>query len=109
MSNPDPDTRGTRPTINTDTIVTYKIGEDKPWELTYVQTAWPGGHGPRHFSINKAGTLVAVGLEDNPQGVAVFERNVTSGEINKDTALAFWKASGGVTCVIFDDGTTSIH
>lgn len=59
-----------------------------------------GGDLPRQFSINKAGTRVAVGLQNDHQ-VVVIERDPKTGKLGKFVAYA--KISGEVTSVVFNE------
>ncbi|KAL9946050.1 hypothetical protein ACHAP6_006680 [Verticillium nonalfalfae] len=61
-----------------DTLSTFSIKEDGTLKL--VQLAPSGGWSPRQFSFNKAGTLVAVGHQNN-RTVTIWKRDVRSGKI----------------------------
>lgn len=50
-----------------------------------MQTAAAGGRNPRHFSLNKAGTLVASALQDDNR-VVIIERDVKTGLLGKIVA-----------------------
>lgn len=86
-------------TSGPDTLQTWLI-DHRTGALTFRQLHTAGGVNPRHFSMNKKGDLVAVALQ-NDFAVVVFERDVRSGEIGKETARL-----GGllyVNAVIWDD------
>lgn len=68
--------------------------------LQWVQIAAAGGTAPRHFSFNKDGTLVAVGLMGN-NTVSILARNPFSGTIGGVLATA--KTGVEPACVIWDD------
>lgn len=68
--------------------------------LSLVQTFPAGGIGPRHFSLNKAGNLVAVGLQKDGR-VVVIDRDTETGELKGFLASA--DVDGEVTCAIFDE------
>ncbi|KAK4227867.1 Lactonase, 7-bladed beta-propeller-domain-containing protein [Podospora fimiseda] len=73
-------------TIKSDPLITYSL--DAATGLpTHVQTIAAGGYNPRHFSFNKAGTLVASALQAEGR-IVVFERDVASGKIGKAIAEA---------------------
>ncbi|KAK3990038.1 Lactonase, 7-bladed beta-propeller-domain-containing protein [Cladorrhinum sp. PSN332] len=73
-------------TIKSDPLITYSL--DAATGLpTHVQTTAAGGYNPRHFSFNKAGTLVASALQAEGR-IIVFERDVASGKIGKAIAEA---------------------
>ncbi|KAK4165124.1 Lactonase, 7-bladed beta-propeller-domain-containing protein [Cladorrhinum sp. PSN259] len=73
-------------TIKSDPLITYSL--DAATGLpTHVQTAAAGGYNPRHFSFNKAGTLVASALQAEGR-IIVFERDVATGKIGKAVAEA---------------------
>jgi len=62
---------------------------------------WPaGGDFPRHFSLNKVGDLVAVGLQTD-QRVVVMQRDVQTGAIGRPVAEVM--VPGNVTYVGWDD------
>lgn len=83
-------------TINSDPLVNYAIEVDG--SLTLLQEVAAGGNLPRQFSMNKAGTRVAVGLQ-NDHRVVVIERDPQTGKMGKFVAYA--NVSGEATCVVF--------
>jgi 6-phosphogluconolactonase (cycloisomerase 2 family) len=56
---------------------------------------------PRQFSINKAGTFVAVGAQQTGN-VTIFERDVATGLLKGPVASVAING-GQVTCVVFDE------
>ena len=58
-----------------------------------------GGLFPRHFSLNRAGNLVAVGLQLSGK-VAIIARDVETGKMGE--IMAEVEGLGEVTCVIWD-------
>jgi 6-phosphogluconolactonase (cycloisomerase 2 family) len=86
-------------TIPSDTLVVFSI-DPATAGLTFVQKTAAGGRGPRHFTTNKAGNLVAVGLQADSR-VVVIERDVATGKLGKFLAAA--TVEGDVTTVIFDE------
>ena len=70
--------------VPSDPIITFAI-DSHNGTLTHVQTASAGGRNPRHFSLNKAGTLVASALQDDNR-IVIIERNVETGLLGKIVA-----------------------
>ncbi|KAI9053059.1 hypothetical protein LZ554_003329 [Drepanopeziza brunnea f. sp. 'monogermtubi'] len=85
--------------IDSDTLQSWAI-DDATGMLTFVQLAPAGGKFPRHFSLNKAGTLAAVGLQRDGM-VVVMERDVASGKFGKFVASV--PVEGEVNTVIWDE------
>jgi 6-phosphogluconolactonase (cycloisomerase 2 family) len=85
--------------IPSDPLVTYSIDYDTG-KLTLVNRAPAGGTVPRQFSINKAGTLVAVGLQGDGR-VVVLQRDPATGMLGNIIAHA--DIAGQVNCAIFDE------
>jgi 6-phosphogluconolactonase (cycloisomerase 2 family) len=83
-----------------DPLITFSV-DAETGALAHVQTIGTGGLIPRQFSINKAGTLVAVGTQGDGR-VTVFERDVVSGLLTGPVA-DITIAGGQVTCVVFDE------
>ncbi|KAF4345379.1 hypothetical protein FBEOM_680 [Fusarium beomiforme] len=92
---PDFDSRNN--TITSDPLISFKIDSDTG-HLTLQQDVPCGGRFPRHFSINKAGTLVAVALQGDSR-VVIIERDVKTGNVGEFVAYA--EVEGEVTAVIF--------
>lgn len=83
-------------------LATFCLHEDGTVEgpqLTKSDLIGPGY--PRHFSLNKYGNLVAVGLQMTNSTI-VLQRNTTSGEILSE-AVAEIGSGGQVTNVMWDD------
>lgn len=73
-------------TVPSDPLITFSI-DPETGVLTHVQTAPAGGINPRHFSFNKDGTRVAVGLQSDGR-VVILERDTETGEIGGAVAEA---------------------
>ncbi|KAH9993662.1 putative isomerase YbhE [Xylariaceae sp. FL0662B] len=85
--------------IVSDPLITYSIDQETG-ALTKVQEFAAGGSGPRHFSINADGNLVAVALQADGR-VVIIERDVETGLL-KDY-VAHLDIGGEVVAVIFYD------
>lgn len=85
--------------ITSDPIMSFSI-DHASGNLTLVQTYPAGGRFPRQFSINKAGDLVAVGLQSDGR-VVVIDRDVDTGCLKNFIANA--AVEGEVTAVIFNE------
>lgn len=83
---------------SSDPLITFAINHDTG-VITHHSTVPAGGLTPRHFSLNNAGTLVAVGLQGSGR-VAIFPRDTDTGVIG-DVPLAFVDGLGEVTAVVF--------
>ncbi|KAH0150557.1 3-carboxy-cis,cis-mucoante lactonizing enzyme, partial [Aureobasidium melanogenum] len=94
---PNPSPHNTT-SIPSDSLSTFALQKDG--SLKHIQL-WPaGGMFPRHFSLNKWGDLLAVGLQYD-KSVVVFERDVALGTVGKPVAR--WVGGGNVTCVVWDE------
>jgi 6-phosphogluconolactonase (cycloisomerase 2 family) len=81
-----------------DSLATYEINNNGT--LLFKQL-WPaGGLFPRQFSINKAGDLVAVGLQNSARMV-IISRDVQTGLLGQSVAATI--ISGMPTCVVWDE------
>ncbi|KAF5969997.1 hypothetical protein FCOIX_10666 [Fusarium coicis] len=87
-------------TIPSDPLVSFKI-DSETGHLTLQQDVPCGGRFPRHFSINKAGTLVVVALQSDSR-VVIIERDAQTGILGD--FIAFAELEGEVTAVIFYEG-----
>jgi len=85
--------------IHSDTLQSWAIDESTG-KLAFKQLAPAGGSFPRQFSVNKNGTLAAVGLQYDSR-VVVIERKVEDGTFGDFVAEV--EVDGQVTCVIFDE------
>jgi len=106
MIKPQPDkrflvtsSRNNNGTAGPDTLQTWTI-DQSTGALTFKQLHTAGGLTPRHFSLNKAGTLVAVGLQGTG-AVVIYAREVSTGLIGAEVA----RLGGllGVNTVIWDE------
>ncbi|KAH8795096.1 3-carboxymuconate cyclase-like protein-like protein [Hyaloscypha sp. PMI_1271] len=85
--------------IPSDTLHSWAI-DHATGKLSLKQIAPAGGSFPRHFSVNKAGDMVAVGLQMDGR-VVVIERNVADGMFGD--FVASMDVAGQVTSVIWDE------
>ncbi|KAI1042862.1 hypothetical protein LB505_001087 [Fusarium chuoi] len=92
-----PDFDTSNGTIASDPLVSFKI-DSETGHLTLQQDIPCGGRFPRHFSINKAGTLVAVALQSDSR-VVIIERDAKTGILGDFIAHA--ELEGEVTAVVF--------
>ncbi|OLN97634.1 putative 6-phosphogluconolactonase-like protein 1 [Colletotrichum chlorophyti] len=95
----NPDTNGEGAQIPSDSLNTFTI-DAQTGELTLLQKFPSGGRIPRQFSVNKAGDLVAVGLQSDSR-VVIISRDAVSGQLGE--IIASTKVEGEVTAVIFDE------
>ncbi|TQV96172.1 extracellular aldonolactonase [Cordyceps javanica] len=85
--------------INSDPIINFSI-DDSTGKLNLLQDVAAGGYFPRHFSVNKAGTRVAVGMQKDGR-VVVIKRDPASGMLGEFESFA--NIEGEITSVIFDE------
>ncbi|KAI1335828.1 putative isomerase YbhE [Xylariaceae sp. FL0016] len=85
--------------IASDPLINYSINQ-QDGTLTKIQEFPAGGSGPRQFSMNADGSLVAVGLQADGR-VVVISRDVETGML-KDI-IAHANIEGEVTAAIFYD------
>ena len=85
--------------IPSDTLQTWAIDE-ATGKLTFTQLTAAGGKFPRQFSLNKAGTLAAVGMQRDSR-VVIVERDVSTGKFGDFVASV--NVAGEVTSVIWDE------
>ncbi|PVH82062.1 3-carboxymuconate cyclase-like protein-like protein [Cadophora sp. DSE1049] len=83
--------------IPSDTLQTWAI-DNATGKLSFTQLAPAGGRFPRQFSLNKAGTLAAVGLQSDSR-VVIVQRDVTSGKFGDFVASV--DVGGEITSVIW--------
>ena len=81
-----------------DSLATFSLLSNNEFQFRQLSTA--GGAFPRQFSINKAGDLVAVGLQ-NSFKVVIITRNVETGILGD--VVAEVDDLGQVTCVVWDE------
>ena len=72
--------------ITSDPLISFKISSVNG-DLELLQIAPAGGMKPRHFSVNKAGDRVAVGLQSDGR-VVVIERDPKTGLLGDFLAAA---------------------
>ena len=94
---PNPDSSNST-AVPSDSITTWSLSDSG--KLGFVQ-AWPTyGLFPRHFSLNSAGSLLAVGNQ-NSGNVVVLRRDVATGLIGD--VLAETELEGQITTVVFNE------
>lgn len=84
-------------TITSDSLISFKI-DGETGHLALHQDIPCGGKFPRHFAINKAGTLVAVALQRDGR-IVIIERDVKTGMLGD--FIAYAQLEGEVTAVVF--------
>ncbi|KAG6008842.1 hypothetical protein E4U54_008644 [Claviceps lovelessii] len=89
---------GTR--IVSDSLINFSL-DGKTGKLTRLQHVASGGRFPRHFSINREGTLLAVGLQNDGR-VVLINRDVHTGRLGSFAAYA--DLAGQITSAVFDAG-----
>jgi 6-phosphogluconolactonase (cycloisomerase 2 family) len=85
--------------IVSDSIVTFRINS-RTGLLKLSQVYPSGGRVPRHFEVNKAGTLVAVGLQSDSR-VVLIDRDAKTGNLNGFRASV--SIAGEIVASIFDE------
>jgi len=85
--------------LPSDTLQSWTINQTTG-NVTFNQLAPAGGSFPRQFSVNKNGTLAAVGLQYSAS-VAIVERDVKTGTFGKFVAEI--GIPGQITSVIWDE------
>ncbi|KAK3390956.1 Lactonase, 7-bladed beta-propeller-domain-containing protein [Podospora didyma] len=85
--------------LPSDPLVTFSIDKETG-VLTHLQTFAAGGLIPRHFSFNKAGTLVAVALQGSSR-VVIISRDLGTGLFIDYVATA--DIAGEVNNIIFNE------
>lgn len=85
--------------IDSDSIINFAI-DDATGKLTLLQDVAAGGRFPRHFSMNKAGTKLAIGMQSDAR-VVIMARDPDSGKLGDFEAFA--NIAGDITSVIFDE------
>lgn len=83
--------------IDSDSLITFAI-DPLDGQLSFLQKFPAGGMIPRHFSINRAGTLAAVALQRDGR-VVIVRRDVETGQMQE--IVASTSIEGEVTAVIF--------
>ncbi|QPG94922.1 hypothetical protein C2857_007333 [Epichloe festucae Fl1] len=85
--------------IISDPLINFSI-DAETGSLTRIQEVPCGGRVPRHFSFNKAGTLVAVG-QQNDWRVVLINRDPHTGKLGSFAGYA--DVAGPVTSVVFNE------
>jgi 6-phosphogluconolactonase (cycloisomerase 2 family) len=100
VSNRNDTTFGTDP--ENDSVVSYKISL-ADGTLTEQPLVPAYGAFPRQFTINKAGTLLAMGLQ-NSGNMVVLKRNWTSGLFDQEVAnFQFEDGANMPVCIVWDE------
>ncbi|KAM0137267.1 hypothetical protein ACHAP3_004073 [Botrytis cinerea] len=98
FSIPDPSSPSATNLIPSDSLLTYSLNHSNGnFSLVSIDAA--GGSFPRQFSINKAGDLVAVGLQNDGR-VALLKRDVDGGALE---IVAGIDIEGQVVCIVWDE------
>jgi 6-phosphogluconolactonase (cycloisomerase 2 family) len=87
---PNPDARNSTK-VKSDSIVTFK--PTAAGKLEFVELVASGGLNPRHFSMNKDGSKVAV-ANGGSGNVVVYSRNVASGKMGPVVAAGYGLGAG---------------
>ncbi|APA08283.1 hypothetical protein sscle_03g030530 [Sclerotinia sclerotiorum 1980 UF-70] len=100
FSIPDPSSSSSTPsTIPSDSLLTYSLNHNNGnFSLISIDAA--GGSFPRQFSINKAGDLVAVGLQNDGR-LVIIKRDVQTGKGLE--IVAAMDIAGQVVCAVWDE------
>lgn len=80
--------------IKSDSLVTFRPSKSGKLELVGLTPS--GGLHPRHFSLNKDGSRIAVANQVS-KNVVVWSRDTKSGKIGKRIAAAFNLGPGELT------------
>ncbi|KAL8707504.1 MAG: hypothetical protein Q9220_007494 [cf. Caloplaca sp. 1 TL-2023] len=110
ITNPDP---SNATTIASDTLSLFSQGASRDdntavagggggEQVSFNGLVPAGGSYPRHFSLDRGGGKVAVGLQHSGR-VVVYERCVESGRVGEGGVLADYEGLGYVTSVIWDE------
>ncbi|MCJ1381447.1 hypothetical protein MMC17_004557 [Xylographa soralifera] len=92
-----PSSSDSSPVIS-DSLSIFRLFPDGAFKFLELYPA--GGSFPRHFSVNKAGDLVAVGLQMSGK-VVILRRDAEKGQMLEPVAEV--DGLGEVTCVVWDE------
>ncbi|MCJ1287325.1 hypothetical protein MMC26_006673 [Xylographa opegraphella] len=84
--------------VKSDPLSIFRVYPDGTFK--FLELAPAGGSFPRHFSVNQAGDLIAVGLQMSGK-VVILERDAENGQILEPVAEV--DGLGEVTCVVWDE------
>lgn len=84
--------------VISDPLINFSI-DAKTGSLTEIQQVPCGGRFPRQFSINRAGTLLAVGQQSDAR-IVLINRDPDTGKLGSFAAYA--NVPGQITSVVFD-------
>jgi len=97
----NPSTRPISYPIPSDSISTWTFAKGRSdGALDFLELFPAGGSYPRMFSLNRAGNLVAVGLQQSGR-VVVMERDTETGRWRRQVAEI--EVEGQITCVVWDE------
>ena len=85
LGHPRQETAKNSTKVPSDSIVTFKPTADG--KLSFVQLAKSGGYYPRHFNLNKDGSMIAI-ANQRSYNVAIYSRDVKTGLIKDDAPVA---------------------
>lgn len=85
--------------IPSDTMATFSLPESADGTFTFGRLSPAGGSFPRQFSMNKQGTMVAVGLQKS-ESVVIYSYSKKTGVLG-DKPLAMFKGLGPVTSIVW--------
>ena len=94
IDNPIP-TNSTK--VPSDTMATFPLSGNGDGTFKFGALTPAGGSFPRHFRLNKEGTLVAIGLQTSER-VAIYSYCKKTGKLG-DKVLASFEALGGVSSI----------
>ncbi|KAL9015988.1 MAG: hypothetical protein Q9185_006648 [Variospora sp. 1 TL-2023] len=105
MPNPDPKNVTA---IASDSLASFIIPANSASgkDIGFQGLSPAGGSYPRHFSVNKKGDLVAVGLQNSGR-VVVYKRCVKTGMVC-DKPVADIEGLGGVSSVVWDEAEEAL-
>ncbi|KND88710.1 Uncharacterized protein C18E5.01 [Tolypocladium ophioglossoides CBS 100239] len=90
---------GNSTAMASDPIINFAI-DGATGALSAIQEVPAGGRFPRQFSMNKAGTLIAVGLQSDGR-VVLIKRDPQSGKLGEFAGYA--ELAGQITSVMFNE------
>ncbi|KAL8719192.1 MAG: hypothetical protein Q9225_003771 [Loekoesia sp. 1 TL-2023] len=97
IKNPDPK-NSTH--IDSDTLASFTILKSGGKGLQFRGLSPAGGSFPRHFSLNRDGSLIAVGLQNSGR-LVILDRCTHTGKIG--SVVADFEGLGQVTSVVWDE------
>ncbi|KAL8812229.1 MAG: hypothetical protein Q9223_007343 [Gallowayella weberi] len=98
VKNPDP---ANSTAIASDSMATFSLPANKNGSFEFSQLTPAGGLYPRHFSLNRRGNLMAVGLQLSGR-VVIYHRCTKTGAIDQNPIAGF-EGLGGVSSLVWDE------